>query len=43
MDIRGIWKVKEIHVPTPEGEMVITPDNPPDDERFEGSIEMMQY
>jgi hypothetical protein len=43
MDIRGIWKVKEIRVPTPEGEMVITPDNPPDDERFEGSIEMMQY
>ena len=43
MDIRGIWKVKEIRVPTPEGEMVITPDNPPDDERFEDSIEMMQY
>ena len=43
MDIRGIWKVKEIRVPTPEGEMVITPDNPPDDERFEESIEMMQY
>lgn len=43
MDIRGIWKVKEIRVPTPEGEMDITPDNPPDDERFEDSIEMMQY
>ena len=43
MDIRGIWKVKEIRVPTPEGEMVITPDNPPADERFEDSIEMMKY
>ena len=43
MDIRGIWKVREVHVPTPEGEMVFTPDNPPTDERFEGSAELMQY
>ena len=43
MDIRGIWKVREVHVPTPEGEMVFTPDNPPEDERFEGSAELMQY
>ena len=43
MDIRGIWKVREVHVPTPEGEMVFTPDNPPDDERFEGSAELMKY
>lgn len=43
MDIRGIWKVKEIHVPTPEGEKVFSPDNPPEDERFEGSVELMQY
>ena len=43
MDIRGIWKVKEVHVPTPDGIMVITPDNPATDERFEGSAELMQY
>lgn len=43
MDIRGIWKVKEVRVPTPDGEKVFTPDNPPTDEGFEGSAEMMQY
>ena len=43
MDICGIWKVKEVRVPTPDGEKVFTPDNPPTDERFEGSAEMMQY
>ena len=43
MDIRGIWKVKEVRVPTPDGEKVFTPDNPPTDERFEGSAELMRY
>ena len=43
MDICGMWKVKEIHLPTPDGEKVFTPDNPPADERFEGSAELMQY
>ena len=43
MEIRGVWKVKEVHVPTPDGEKVFTPDNPPEDERFEGAVEMMQY
>ena len=43
MDIRGVWKVKEVHVPTPDGEKVFTPDNPPEDESFEGAVEMMQY
>lgn len=43
MDIRGIWKVKEVHVPTPEGERVFTPDNPPEEERFEGSAELMRF
>lgn len=43
MDIRGIWKVKEIRVPSPDGEKVFSPDNPPEDERFEGSVELMQY
>ena len=42
MDIRGIWKVREVHVPTPEGERIFTPDNPPEEERFESCIEMMQ-
>lgn len=43
MVVRGVWKVKEVHVPTPDGEKVFTPDNPPEDERFEGAVEMMQY
>ena len=43
MDVRGVWKVKEVHVPTPDGEKVFAPDNPPEDERFEGAVEMMQY
>ena len=43
MDVRGVWKVKEVHVPTPDGEKVFTPDNPPEDERFEGAVEMMHY
>lgn len=43
MDICGIWKVKEVRVPTPDGEKVFTPDKPPTDERFEGSAELMQY
>ena len=42
MDIRGIWKVREVHVPTPEGERIFTPDDPPEEERFERCIEMMQ-
>ena len=43
MDIRGIWKVKEVRIPTPDGEKVFSPDNPPEDERFEGSVELMRY
>lgn len=43
MDIRGIWKVKEVRVPTLDGEKVFTPDNPPSDEGFEGGAELMQY
>lgn len=43
MDIRGIWKVKEVRVPTPDGTKVFTPDNPPEDERFESSTEFLQY
>lgn len=43
MDIRGTWKVKEIRVPTPDGVKVFTPDNPPQEERFEGSAELMGY
>lgn len=43
MDIRGIWKVKEVHVPTPDGEKVFTPDNPPEDDLFSEFVEMMKY
>ena len=43
MDSRGRWKVKEVRVPTPDGTKVFTPDNPPEDERFESSAEFLQY
>ncbi len=42
MDIRGIWKVKEIRMPTPEGERVFTPSSTLDEERFEGILELIQ-
>lgn len=34
MDIRGIWKVKEMRLPSPDGELVFTPGNLPNDEQF---------
>lgn len=34
MDIRGIWKIKELRIPTPDGEKIFTPDNLPEDEQF---------
>ena len=30
-------------MPTPDGVKVFTPDNPPQEERFEGSAELMNY
>ena len=42
MDIRGIWKVKEMRLPSPDGELVFTPGNLPDDEQFEEFGRMMQ-
>ncbi len=43
MDIRGIWKVKEIRIPTPDGEKVFTVDNPPEGDMYEDFVQMMQY
>lgn len=43
MDIRGIWKVKELRMPAPEGEKVFTPDNLPDDEQFEGCDKLIRF
>lgn len=42
MDIRGIWKIKELRMPTPEGEKVFTQDNIPDKEEFDDIARMMQ-
>lgn len=42
MDIRGIWKIKELRMPTPEGEKVFTPDNIPDKEKFYDIAQMMR-
>lgn len=35
MDIIGKWKVKELHLPTPDGVKVFAPDALPEDENFE--------
>ena len=48
MDIRGIWKVKEMRLPSPDGELVFTPGNLPDDEQFEefaddGSLNTLMF
>ena len=42
MDIRGIWKIKELRIPTPDGEKIFTPDNLPEDEQFEDFAQQMQ-
>ena len=42
MDIRGIWKVKELRIPTPESEKVFTPDNLPDNDQFEEFAKLIQ-
>lgn len=42
MDICGIWKVKELHSLTEDGEIVFTPDNLPTDESYEDYAKMMQ-
>ena len=34
MDILGVWKFKEIRVPTPDGEKILTPGSPPEEEQF---------
>lgn len=41
MDIRGTWKIKELHVLTEDGELIFTPDNPPTDEDYEGYAKML--
>lgn len=35
MDIIGKWKVKEFHIPTPDGMQVFTPETLPDEEEYE--------
>ena len=42
MDIRGIWKVKEVRVPTPDGVKVFTPDNPPQQEAAKHGVEVRE-
>ena len=34
MDIIGKWKIKEFHIPTPDGVQVFTPDTLPEDEIY---------
>ena len=42
MDIRGIWKVKEVRFPTPSGQQVFTPDNPPEGDMYDDFVQMTQ-
>ena len=34
MNIIGKWKIKEFHIPTPDGVQVFTPDTLPEDETY---------
>lgn len=34
MNIIGKWKIKEFHIPTPDGVQVFTPDTLPEDEAY---------
>ena len=40
MDICGIWKVRKLRMPTPDGVKVYTPENlpPEDDEMYEDLV-----
>lgn len=40
MDITGKWKIKEFHLPTPDGIQVFTPDTLPDGENYEDFAQM---
>ena len=44
MDICGIWKVRELRMPTPEGVKVYTPDAlpPEDDELYDDILQQLQ-
>lgn len=35
MDIIGKWKVKELHMPTEDGEVILTPKTVADNEEYE--------
>lgn len=45
MDICGIWKVRELRMPTPDGVKVYTPENlpPEDDEMYEDLVQLTQF
>ena len=40
MEIIGTWKIKEFHLPTPEGVLTYTPDTLPEEEQFEDFAQM---
>ena len=40
MDIIGKWKIKEFHLPTPDGMQVFTPDTLPETEDYEDFAQM---
>ncbi len=42
MDVRGLWKVKEIHTFTPDGELVITADALSTDGSFDDYEKLLQ-
>ena len=40
MDIIGKWKIREFHIPTPDGVDIFTPDTLPDDEQYADYAQM---
>ena len=40
MDIIGKWKIKEFHIPTPDGVRIFTPDTLPEDETYADYAQM---
>ena len=43
MDICGLWKVREMHLVTPDGEKVFTADSQVDNDMYAEIVQMCKY
>ena len=43
MDICGLWKVREMHLVTPDGEKVFTTDSQVDNDMYAEIVQMCKY